>query len=103
MCSHLLSLEQANKIQYYETINVFKSDVVVGSTFVLFIDGNPMVTSFASRKSTILLSLFKVFLFPQIPFYHKLMYYYEHDTPSPYFQFPYVMKHAYWLIDKEGR
>jgi hypothetical protein len=73
MCAHLLSLEQANKIQYYETRNVFKSDVVVGFTFVLVIYGKPMVTSFPSRKSTSMQSLLKVFLFPHIPFYHKLM------------------------------
>jgi hypothetical protein len=53
MCAHLLSLEQANKIQDYETRNVFKSDVVVGSTFVLVIDGKPMVTSFPSRKAQV--------------------------------------------------
>jgi hypothetical protein len=45
-------MEQANKIQNYETRNVFKSDVVVVPTFVLVIDGNPMVTSFPSRKRT---------------------------------------------------
>jgi hypothetical protein len=60
MCDHLLSLEQANKIQYYETRNVFKSDVVVGSTFVIVIDGKPMVTSFPSRKITSMQSLLKV-------------------------------------------
>ena len=52
MCADLLSLEKSNKIQYYEIRNVFKSDVVVGSTFVLVIAGKPMVTSFPSREST---------------------------------------------------
>jgi hypothetical protein len=68
MCAHLLPMEQANKIQNYETRNVFKSDVVVVPTFVLVIDGNPMVTSFPSRKRTSMQSLLKVFLFPHIPF-----------------------------------
>jgi len=68
MCAHLLYLKQANKMQDYETINVFKYDVVVGSTFVLVIDGKPMIASFPSRKSTSMKSLLKVFLFSHMPF-----------------------------------
>jgi hypothetical protein len=68
MHAHLLSLEEANKIQNYETRNVFKSNVVVGSTFVLVTDGKPMVASFSSRKSRSMQSLLKVFFFPHIPF-----------------------------------
>jgi hypothetical protein len=61
-------MEQANRIQDYETRNVFKCDVVVGSTFILIIDGKTMVASFPTRKNILMQSLLKVFLFPHMPF-----------------------------------
>jgi hypothetical protein len=68
MYVHLLALEQDKKIHDYETKNVFKYGVVVGSTLVLFIDGNPIVTSFPSRKNTSMKSFLKLAFVITCPF-----------------------------------
>ena len=46
VCAHVSALEQVKNIHKYATKNVFKFDVVVGSTLDLVIDGNLAILSF---------------------------------------------------------
>ena len=66
----LLALEQANLNHDYETINIFKSNVVVGSTFVFVIDGKLAITRFALGKRTSMCHCSGL-LCLNMPFYHN--------------------------------
>jgi len=48
VCSLLLAIEQDKKIHDYERRIIFKYDVIMGSTFVLFMDGKQAGASFPS-------------------------------------------------------